>query len=251
MSTLWRNVARMLQSRHRSLALVLAIFLAAGCTTAEVQFARKTQTIIEPHHSVLILATTESPLEIDAEECISESVRAAIPDVRILNRDEFHRRVFYYGYPEREDESVQYFTSLVRHPVTKKRIAELALRYAVLVHGGTEQQGEPILGAIGGGGGAVTWFGAHWTRRSHLEAWIFDFKEVTEAGTIRFLAEGKPWIICIGLGPLCAPIGAAAFTETKACSGLGSAVATFLAGGSPPNSASSTGQARSDRDPSE
>ena len=111
------------------------------------------------------------------------------------------------------------------------------------IHGGTEQQVEPIFGAAGGPGGGITVFGAHWTRKSHLEASIFDFQEVTDAGTIRSLAEGEPWVLGIGIGPFCAPIGAAAFTETIACSGLGKAVATFLTGGNLPESASSTDQA--------
>ena len=121
-------------------------------------------TVVESHHAVLILDLTESPLEIEAEECTTESVRAAIPGVRIMTRDDFRRMGFYYGYPESEEESIKYFTMLA------------------------------------------------------------------------------PWFLSIGIGPFCAPIAAAAFTETIACSGLGKAVATFLTGGNLPESASSTDQ---------
>lgn len=224
------------------LALFLTLLLTAGCTTIDVQFARKTQTVAESDHSILLLALTESPLEIEAEECIADSVRTTVSGARIVSRDEFRRQVFYYAYPQSGEEAARYFTSLVRHPVTKARIAESGLRYAVSVQGGTDQQVEPIFGAAGGPGGGITVFGAHWTRKSHLEASIFDFQEATDAGTIRSLAEGDPWFLCIGVGPFCAPIGAAAFTETKACSSLGSAVATFLTGQNLPESSGSTSQ---------
>jgi hypothetical protein len=164
--------------------------------------------------------------------------------VRILSKDEFRHLVFYYGYPESLAESVAYFKSLALEPLLRERIADLGLRYAVSVHGETEQQGEPIFGAIGGMGGAITWFGGHWTRKSRLEASIFDLQQVNEAGTIRSLAEGEPWFLCVGFGPICAPIGAMAFTESTACTGLAKAIATFLSGGNLPGSPSSTDEAR-------
>jgi hypothetical protein len=230
-------------------ALLLAVLLTVGCTTAQVQFARKTPTVAEPNHSILLLAMTESPLEIEAQECIADSVRAAIPGVRIIDRDEFRRSVFYYAYPQSGEEAARYLTSLAGHPVTKVRIAELGLRYAVSVQGGTDQKVDPIFIAAGGYGGFFTVLGAHWTRKSRLEASIFDFQEGADAGTIRSLAEGDPWFLCIGAGPFCAPMGAAAFTESKACSGLGSAVATFLTGGNPPDATTSTGEPAADRAP--
>ena len=250
-SAFGRKVPLSPRTRRNVVALLLTVFLTLGCTTAQVQFARKTQTIAERRDSVLLLALTESPLEIEAQECIGDSVRAAIPGVRIIDRDEFRRQVFYYGYPESGEEAARYLTSLARHPLTKARIAELGLRYVVSIQGGTEQQAEPIFGAAGGPAGGITVFGAHWTRKSRLEASIFDFQEVADAGTIRSLAEGDPWFICVGIGPFCAPMGAAAFTESKACSGLGTAVATFLTGGNPPDAATSTGEKSADRAPPE
>jgi len=222
--------------------LLSTVLMCAGCTTARIEFARRAETVIHAPETVAILVSAESPLEIDAVRCISESIRDARPDVCIMTLDEFRHSVFYYGYPENQDENNQYFTLLANEPVLKERILELGLRYIVSIHGGTEQQGKPLFGAIAGQGAALTWFGMAWTRQSQLEASIFDLQQVVDAGTIRSFAEGRPWFLCVGIGPICAPIGAAAFTESTACKGLGEAVATFLTGGALPESGKSINQ---------
>jgi hypothetical protein len=214
-------------------------FAVRRCTTAQIQFARRAQTVNDVPEKTAILVLAESPLEIDAVGCISKSIRDARPDVRIITLDEFRHNVFYYGYPENQEESNKYFTLLANEPLLKERIAKLGLRYVVSLEGGTRQEGKPLIGAIGGQGAAVTWFGMAWTRQSHLEASIFDLEKLVDAGTIRSFAEGRPWFLCIGLGPMCAPIGAAAFTESTACTGLGQAVATLFTGGSLPESENS------------
>ena len=222
------------------LLLLLMVSLWAGCTTSQVQFARQTKTTIEARETVAILISTESPLENDAVTCISDALRNARPGVRVITPDEFRRNIFYYGYPDNDDERRRYFTLLANEPALRERIAKLGLRYVVSLHGGTEQHGEPLLGAAGGGGAAITWFGMSWDRKSRLEASVYDLKQVVEAGTIRALAEGRPWFLCVGMGPFCVPMGAATFTESKSCTGLGAAVATFLTGGNLPESANST-----------
>jgi hypothetical protein len=214
---------------------VILLFLSlvslwGGCTTSQVQFARQTETAIEARETVAILISTESPLENDAVTCISDALRNARPGVRVITPDEFRRNIFYYGYPDNDDERRKYFTLLANEPVLRERMTEMRLHYVISIHGGTEQSGEPLIGGAGGGGGAITWFGMLWDRKSRLEASVYDLKQVVEAGTIRALAEGRPWFLCVGVGPFCVPMGAATFTESKSCAGLGAAVATFLTG---------------------
>jgi hypothetical protein len=237
------RAADLLKSVHSIAGLVSVVLLASGCTTSQIDFVRKTDTMIDARERVAILLSTGSPLERDAVACIVEALRKAKSGVRIMTPDEFRRSIFYYGYPENPYERKKYFNLLANEPVLRERITGMDLRYVISLDGGTEQQsGDPFFGGGGGSGGGITVFGTTWKRQSWLEASIFDLKEVVESGTIQAYAEGRPWFLCVGVGPLCLPVGAAAFTESTACADLGAAVANFLTGGNLPESASPDAQ---------
>ena len=221
----------MLRIRFLLFHLILsAILLWTGCTTPEIDSTQRIAGALEPHATVAILISTDSDLEREAVKCITASLRDAKPGVRFLYLEEFRRRVFYYGYPENENDRKKYFTSLASEPALRQRVIEIGIRYVISIYGGTEQKSKPLGGATGGAGGFLTWFGMAWDRKSRLEASIFDLQQVEDVGTVRAFAEGHPWFMCIGVGPFCAPIGAAAFTESTACKGLAEALAAVLTG---------------------
>jgi hypothetical protein len=171
----------------------------------------------------------------DAVGCISKALKERFPNLRIVLPDEFHRTAFPDVAPELAPRALVYLPLLLNDPAFRTRIAPLGLRYLISVQGKTEQDLKPFAGAAGGAGpgpgaGAVTWFGAEWDRKSNVMASILDLKEDISAGEIRASAEGKPWVVCVGIGPLCLPLGAPAFTEAKACDEIGTAVAKFFAG---------------------
>jgi hypothetical protein len=72
-------------------------------------------------------------------------------------------------------------------------------------------------------------FGAVFDRKSNVTASVVDLQQ-GQSGEVKASAEGKPWFACIGVLIMCAPIGALAFTEAKACDEIGTGVAKFLAG---------------------
>src|SRR5262245_64247189 len=78
-------------------------------------------------------------------------------------------------------------------------------------------------------GGGMTVLGAGFDRKSNLTASIRDLQQ-GQSGEVKASAEGKPWFACIGLLIMCAPIGAPAFTEAKACDEIGTAVSKFFTG---------------------
>ena len=210
--------------------ILSAILLLAGCTTPQIDSTQRIAGALEPHATVAILISTDSDLEREAVECITTSLRDAKPGVRFLYLDEFRQRVFYYGYPENENDRKKYFTSLGNEPALKQRVIEMGIRYVISIYGATEQKSAPLGGFLGGAGGGFTWFGMAWDRKSRLEASIFDLQQVDDLWTVRTIAEGHPWFICFGIGHFCAPIGAAAFTESTACKGLAEALAAVLTG---------------------
>jgi hypothetical protein len=217
--------------------IVLGGLLWNACTTAKIDSSQKIAGELGSNETIAILVSTNSDLERESVECITHAVRRIRPGTRVIGLDEFHRSVFYYGYPDTNDEFHKYFSSLVKEPTVKNRINDRGLHYAISIYGRTEQTGEPLAGGGGGGGGFFTAFGMSWERTSQLAASIFDLRQGADLGTVLALAEGKPWILCVGVGPFCAPIGAAAFTEAKACTGLADAVAAVLTGSATPASA--------------
>jgi hypothetical protein len=214
-----------------SFGLLAMTWLWAGCTTAQVQATRQIHTRIETHEPVAIVVSPETTeVTSDAVGCISKVLRERFPNLRIVLPDEFHKLAFPDVALELAPRALIYLPLLLNDPAFRARITPLDLRYLISVQGKTDQKAKPFFGGAGGYGGAVTWFGAEWDRKSNVTASILDLKQDTGAGEIRASAEGKPWFVCIGLLIMCAPFGAPAFTEAKACDEIGTAVAKFLAG---------------------
>jgi hypothetical protein len=224
-------------------AMFALLILSSGCTTSRVDFDRQADTAFDAGAVAAILLSSDSSLEREAATSIMSSLQKAKVKVRIMALEDWRHGIFYWGFPENDDERMNYFTLLAGEPVIRRRITEAGLRYVIWVLGATEQKGQPVALAGGGMGGFVSVFGFFWDRYSRLQAWIFDFEQRVELGTIRALGEGHPWFLCPGLGPFCLPIGAAAFTEATACSGLAEAVVTFLTGADAPKPASGVNRA--------
>lgn len=205
---------------------LLPALLWAGCTTAQVQATRQIPTRIETHEPVAIVVSTETTeLASNAVGCISKALKEGFPNLRVILPDEFHKSAFPDVPLELAPRALIYLPLLLNDPAFRARIAPLGLRYLISVQGKTDQQSK----FIGGAGGGATAFGAQWDRKSNLTASILDLQQ-GQSGEVTATAEGKPWFLCIGLGPLCAPIGAPAFTEAKACDEIGKGVAKFFAG---------------------
>jgi hypothetical protein len=218
-------------SHLKSRWLSIGLLLAAGCTTAHVQAARQIPTLIEPHDSVAIVVSHDATdLASEAVGCISKALKEAFPALRTVSPEEFHKAAFPDIPLEMAPRASIYVPLLLNDPTFRVRIAPLDLQYLISVQGKTDQKGETFAGGAGGGGGAVTWFGWSGDRNSKVTASVLDLKQRSPSGEIKATASGKPWFVCVGLLVFCAPLGAPAFTEAKACSEIGLAVAKFLAG---------------------
>jgi hypothetical protein len=206
--------------------LVATVLMLGGCTQVRVQSLRDMPTLIGAHDAVAIVVSGKiTDLAAAAEGCVNKALKEAFPALRIVSSDDFYR----IALPD-ADASVRADVSVLlkEDPAFRERIAPLGLRYLVLVEGGTQQQGEPFIGGEGAGLGAITAFGWSGKRQSSLVAWIFEVKEYQRAGYVSAEATGYPFWTCIGMGPLCIPLGAAAFTESGACAKVGEGVVQFL-----------------------
>ena len=214
-----------------TLRLLSTTLLVGGCTQVAVQSVRDTRTLLEPQDTVAIAVCDEATdLAANAEDCVAKALKEAFPTLRIISSEAFYRTAFPEPAAEKTVHTGADISSALKDPAFRERIAPLGLRYLILIRGGTEQTVEPIIGAGAGYGGAVTVLGAEWDRASSLNASIVDLKKYGSVGSLWVTASGKPWFICIGMGPFCAPLGAPAFTESKACGSFGEGVAKFFKG---------------------
>lgn len=214
-----------------AVGFVTVALLWAGCTTVQVR-----QTLppdipvgvsrIEPNQAVAILtfSAVESSLESETVGCVSQSIKASHPNVRVITADEFRRTVFSYRIPEAEAERTRYLNLLMNQPALRERMIALGIRYIVIPFGKTDMQK-----AHGGGIGTYNGYIAFvvWDRKTNLTASILDVMESRAIGDMHSSASGKPWLFS---SQIIFTIGAPAFTESEACKGLGEAVAKFLAG---------------------
>jgi len=216
--------------------------LLAGCTTAQVREAREGATGIEPHEAIAIIidsysspnrinSSPDSPNETRAIEnelggCLSETIRKAHPTLRIVSPDEFRQAVFSYQFPEGEAQIQEYLALLVNQPAIRDRMAFLRIRYLISVGGATHQgtlEGGGFAAVAPGGGGFFGFWSAD--RQSRLKATVFDLKQAGTSRKLHAEASGRPWLAIVVI----VPIGAPAFTESRACRDLGEAIAKFLA----------------------
>jgi hypothetical protein len=206
--------------------------MASGCVSVgqvRVLSFREMSTVIEPNDAVAVAVSgLITDLAASAEGCVNNALKQAFPTLRIISSHDFHRAAFP---DEALDKAVRTSTDislLLKESAFRERISTFGLSYLVLLEGGTQQEGEPIIGV--GGGPGPTAFGWSGERMSSLWASVLDMKMYQSAGYLFVEASGKPWWICVGLGPFCVPFGAAVFTESGACAKVGEGVVQFLRG---------------------
>jgi len=221
------------RSGRLTVGLLAVVSLWTGCTTAQVQKVPDAPMRVAPREAIAIFTWTESSLERDAVVCISEAVLAAHPKVRIITPDEFRQTVFSYQLPREEAQRTRYFTLLMSEPAIAERMASLGIRYLVSIGGRTEEsetRGGILCGGGTGGGGCLG--AVFWDQRTNLAASIYDFRERRATEELQVTNTGRGWFAMV----MILPVGLPSFAESRACRGLGEAVANYLLGKSTPGS---------------
>ena len=186
-----------------------AMPLLTGCaTTLDVHKVAEFPAQIENHEVIAILTTTNTPAVDGAVGCISDAIKAAKPNVRIISPDEFRRTIFSYRVTQ-EGKAAEYLTSLAKHPVIRKQMASMGIRYLISVDGATQSSADSLEGECVGGGGFI---GCGWDRRTRLEVSVVDLKDARLAGKVHVSTSGTAGFIIIPLPPFIVPLPA--FTES-------------------------------------
>ncbi len=239
-----RNMPRSAALSKRLAAWLLATaLLAVGCTTSEVLGGRVLGVRdlppmgIGPQEAIAVLLRQfpgKSSADFLAKEkeivsCISDSLLKVHPDLQILPPDEVRRVVFPDLSPEETPLSPESLALLLQGPELPGRMARLNVRYLIVLEGNTQQKSAPVI--IGGQGAGM--IGAAWDRRSRLSAVLVDVRQ-NSVREVQVTVTGRAWAGIVGGGGeggggMGFPIFVPAFTESRACSDLGEALAQWLA----------------------
>ncbi len=227
--------------RHQSLGKLTVAFLAfavlgVGCTKAAMYDTRFTPTDLAPEDAVTVVLSQFSGKFSAAKEakfvrCITKAIHKAHPTVRIVPADEFRQAAFPDLTPEEIPRGDWTWEQLGEDPAFQQRIAPLGLNYLIAVSGGTTQVLKFTGAGFPGIGGALGYEGKPGARHSRLGATVIDLIQGSNAGHLEVDAKNTT---TVGWMILPFPFYSSAPTETRACSELGEAVTTFLAGEKPP-----------------
>jgi len=234
------NVNRGLRRQQtlRSSLFLATVLLAVGCTTSQVLGVRDVPPVgIGPEEAIAVLLR-QFPGKFSAEfiatekeivSCMSDSIHKALPTLQIIPPDDVRRAAFPDLAPEEIPLSPESLTVLLEGSDFRERMAQMHVRYLIIVEGHTKQRAEPFIAGTPYAGA----FGVAVPRRAHLSASLVDLKEDwRREATVT--TTGRAWFGIVGGGgeggAMVLPIVVPAFPESRACGDLGEALAQWLAG---------------------
>jgi len=155
-------------------------------------------------------------------ECVTHDLAKAVPKIRLVHEEEFHRAIFGLK-PGEVFLRADMIGPLLARPDIRQRVAESGLTHLILLEGATRST--PVSGSNRGVGSAV--FG--WMRSTLLTASIFELAS-GRVGHVVASAEGSQGGGAVGGGPAAIVIIWFTPTESPSCRALSAEVAQAIRG---------------------
>jgi hypothetical protein len=157
-------------------------------------------------------------------DCITGSIRGALPDQPLVPWDSFR----YIAFPNlpagAEPRDPKYLAPLFRNAEFRARVASLGLRFVGFIGGVTEvKQDGGIYCGVGPGGGACLGL-ITWKKATRLRAGMVDLETMEQVSALEGRDSGTAWFAVVGI----LPIGMPYDTERGSCRALGTEIAEFL-----------------------
>jgi hypothetical protein len=149
-------------------------------------------------------------------ECITDEIKDARPDQKIIPFDEFQRTAYPNLSPKEAPKSPFFIRKLLEHPDFMEKIASLYLGYIVFVSGASEATSTEATGA-----GHIGFIGRG--KKTHLKASILDLKDKEPVGTAQANTSGGQGALIVGF-----PFPVIAATESITCTALGEELVNIL-----------------------
>ena len=157
-------------------------------------------------------------------DCITSSIRGALPDQPLVAWDAFRYAAFPNLPAGAEPRDPEYLVPLFRNAEFRARVGSLGLRYVGFVGGVTEVKQDGGIYCGGGPGGGACLGLITWKKATRLRAGMVDLKTMEQVSALEGKDSGTAWFAVIGI----LPIGMPYDTERGSCHALGTEIAEFL-----------------------
>lgn len=219
--------------RGRPLATFVFAILAGASACAyypkpDVQLQRTTHKGLEAGETVTILSAAQSLQQTKFAECVDRAMRESAPALNTMPGSKFRDALYPWFEPAAAPATVDELTVLLARPAVKRRVAELKVRFVVVVSGNTSGDSRGFFDCGAGYGGAGCLGVESWDRETRISAAVWDLTQGSSVGDVTAKTAGTS--VAIGIG---VPILFLALTESAACDGLGQRLAQFVTGMSP------------------
>jgi hypothetical protein len=220
-----------LRSMRQAGAGAATLLLITGCMTARLEEDRNSETNIEAHEAVVLLAkphvegiTTED----DFMDCVGDKMNKAT-GIQVVANDAFVDSMFPWLEPSTAPQRPEGVTKLLARDAVADRIAESGVRYLIWVDGATRQidSGGSLTCTIGPGGGGCIGFG-WWEKESDYQAVVWDINTAKTAGSVSTNVTGTSALVGVVV-----PLPFIARVQGTACDRLATQLGSFLRGDDP------------------
>jgi len=215
------------------ITLLLAAYVVAACTSSEPRPqpapaaapSRPGITVLRSKKFWFDWNTRLEPADAKLEQSIEAAIRAGLPDLRYIPREQLCRAVFPNLAPEAAPLALKSMRTLLESAEFRRRLDALKLRYIVYVSGRTEIEAEhhwiwviayPYQGYAGT---------SKWDKETVLSAIVFDLRDPATTQRATQTEQGTSWVA--GVFPIA--LGPSADTEGEACEQLARQLVKTLA----------------------
>ena len=204
---------------------VLGFFIfAGGCTASKVQNVEESSSGDVSAQTVTVLSTPQGSANL--ADCVRRGMHRANSNLRFIDPQEFRDDLFPWFEPGTAPRKTDDLTLLLHRSLVREKIAQLGLRYVILIDGATIEGDWEHHIAAGGGYGSFGWAGyGNKGQQTHIDAFICDLEEPASSANLSGAKSDASYYLCCMIPFLYIPSTA----ESHACKEMAQKLVQFLA----------------------
>jgi len=203
---------------------VLGFFIfAGGCTASKVQNVGESSSGDVSAQTVTVLSTHRGSANL--ADCVHRGMHRANSNLRFIDPEEFRDDLFPWFEPGTAPKKTNDLALLLHRPLIREKIAQLGLRYVILIDGATAENDWEHHIEGGAGYGSFAWFGyGNKGQQTHIDAFICDLEEPASSTNLSLEKSGASYYLCCMIPFFYIPSTA----ESHACKEMGQEIVQFV-----------------------
>lgn len=200
-------------------ALLVSVLVSSASCASQVRRSGGLASPVEGEVAVAVMSLkagsgpAAEALSRELVGCVVHSLRAKLPDLRIVPAEDFARAALAEVPLKAAPVGPESLAVLLKDEVFLAGVERSGVRFLITVEGGTTQSSPDMQAYL-----------AVWRRESTVTARVYDLRARSEVGEVQIKVSGRPWFL------LFPPLAVPSFTESWACGKLGGSVADLLGG---------------------